>query len=69
MTLNFLLIIIGLALGTLAALIAFLITYGEYSRHFMAKSKAVKISLETAFIMFIVFIAITVITVFTLSGQ
>jgi len=63
-TLNFLLIIIGLALGTLAALIAFLITYGEYSRHFMTKGKALKISLETALFIFIVFAVIAVITGF-----
>ena len=65
----FVIIIIGAGFALLAAISAFLISYNEYSRHFMDKRKAVKISLETAFIMFIVFIAITVITVFTLSGR
>ena len=65
----FVIIIIGAGFALLAAISAFLISYGEYSRHFMDKRKAVKISLETAFIMFIVFIAITVITVFIISRQ
>lgn len=55
------LVIIGLSFGLFAALMAFLITYGEYSRHFMAKSRALKISLETAFIVLIVFAVIAVI--------
>jgi hypothetical protein len=40
---------------------AFLITYGEYSRHFMAKSRALKISFETACVILIVFAIIAVI--------
>jgi len=63
-TFNFILIIIGLVLGTLAALIAFLVTYGEYSRHFMTKGKALKISLETALFIFILFAVIAVVTGF-----
>jgi hypothetical protein len=63
----FFVITIGLVFGLVAALMAFLITYGEYSRHFMAKSRALKISLETAFVMLAVFIIIAIITGFVLS--
>jgi len=45
---------------------AFLITYGEYSRHFMAKKRALKISLETAFVMLGIFITIALIVAFLL---
>ena len=58
---------IGLALGLVAALMAFLITYGEYSRHFMTKSRARKISFETAFVVFAVFFIITIIAGLVLS--
>ena len=61
MTLAFFIIAIGLVFSIVAALMAFLITYGEYSRHFMAKSRALKISFETAFIVLIVFAVIAVI--------
>lgn len=65
----FIIIIIGAGFALLAAISAFLIAYNEYSRHFIDKRRAVKISLETASVMFIVFIAITVITAFTMSGR
>jgi len=63
----FFVITIGLVFGLVAALMAFLITYGEYSRHFMAKSRALKISLETAFVMLGVFIIITIIVALFMS--
>ena len=68
MTTSFVIIIIGAGFALLAAISAFLISYSEYSRHFMDKRKAVKISLETALVIFIVFVVITIITVLTLSG-
>lgn len=61
MTLTFFIITIGLVFSLVAALMAFLVTYGEYSRHFMSKSRALKISFETAFIVLIVFAIIAVI--------
>lgn len=48
------LVIIGFAFGFVGALMAFLITYGEYSRHYMTKKRVVKISLETASVIFAV---------------
>jgi hypothetical protein len=66
MTLKFL-VIIGFAFGLFAALMAFLITYGEYSRHFMAKTRALKISLETASVIFVLFFAIAIVAGFVLS--
>ena len=69
MTTPFVIVIIGAGFALLGAISAFLISYTEYSRHFMARRKAVIISLETAFVIFIVFIAITVITVFIMFRQ
>lgn len=65
----FVIIIIGAGFALLGAISAFLISYAEYSRHFVDKRKAIKISLETAFVIFIVFIAITVVTVFIMLRQ
>lgn len=62
----FFVIAIGLVFGSVGALMAFLITYGEYSRHFMAKKRALKISLETAFVMLGIFITIALIVAFLL---
>jgi hypothetical protein len=62
----FFVIAIGLVFGLVGALMAFLITYGEYSRHFMAKKRALKISLETAFVMLGIFITIALIVAFLL---
>jgi len=64
MTFTFLVITIGLVFSSLAALMAFLITYGEYSRHFMAKRRALKISLETASVVFAIFIVVAIIAGF-----
>ncbi len=61
------LVIMGFAFGLVASLMAFLITYGEYSRHFMAKKKVLKISIETASIIFAVFLAIAFVAGFILS--
>jgi hypothetical protein len=66
MTFTFL-VMIGLVFGLVAALMAFLITYGEYSRHFMAKGRALKISIETASVIFAVFFIIAIIAGFVLS--
>jgi hypothetical protein len=66
MTFTFL-VIIGLVFSSVAALMAFLVTYGEYSRHFMAKTRALKISIETASVIFAVFFIITIIAGFVLS--
>jgi len=66
-TLTFFIITIGLIFSLVAALMAFLVTYGEYSRHFMAKSRALKISIETASVIFAVFFIITIIAGLVLS--
>ena len=39
---------IGLLFSALAAAAAFLITYGEYTRHYTDKKKPLKIAIETA---------------------
>ena len=67
MTLTFF-IIIGVVFGLVATTMAFLTTYGEYSRHhFMAKSLALKMSLEIAFVMLAVFIIIAIVIAFVVS--
>jgi hypothetical protein len=61
-------IIIGLVFGLVAATMAFLTTYGEYSRHhYMAKSLTLKMSLEIASVIFAVFIIIAVVIAFVMS--
>jgi len=61
------LVILGIVFSSVAALMAFLITYGEYSRHFMAKTRALKISIETASVIFVLFFAIAIVAGFVLS--
>ena len=48
------LIVVGLFLIPIGALMAFLITYEEFSHHFMDKKKAVKYAIKDAVIAFII---------------
>ncbi len=41
--------------GCFAGLAAFLVTYGEYSRHFQEKKRVTKLALEAAFVAFLFF--------------
>lgn len=67
MTLTFF-IIIGVVFGFVAATMAFLTTYGEYSRHhFMAKTLTLKMSLEIAFVIFAVFVIVAIAIGFVVS--
>lgn len=54
-------IIIGLIFSPIAALMAYLITYGEYSHHYLSKKETLKISLEFAFYTFCFFLSLTII--------
>lgn len=60
-------VIIALSFGFVGGLMAFLITYGEYSRHFMTKKRVVKISLETASVIFAVLFMTTVVAAYVFS--
>ena len=66
MATTFFLITIGLVFSFIAAIMAFLITYHEYSRHFLDKRPALKISVEFALVIFTVFIVIAIIVGFLL---
>lgn len=52
---------IGLMLGPLAGLGAFLITYEEYQHHYATRGPAIRASLEVAVVTFVVFLALSVI--------
>jgi len=55
MKIDFIPLLIGLMLCPIAAVMAFLITYDEYSRHYTDKKKPLKLAFEAAIITFIVF--------------
>jgi hypothetical protein len=55
MKLDFIPILIGLMLCPIAAVMAFLITYEEYSHHYTDNKKPLKFALEAAIFTFIVF--------------
>ncbi len=56
-------VIVGIIFGFLASVMAFVITYNEYARHFPGTDKPRKLALEAAFFTFVVFL-----TVAALSG-
>ncbi|HET6401562.1 MAG TPA: hypothetical protein VFH95_09205 [Candidatus Kapabacteria bacterium] len=54
-------LIIGLLFSPLAAAAAFLISYSEYSRHYVHKRPAIMMSLRTALMAFVFFMALALI--------
>lgn len=54
---------IGLALSTLAAVAAFLITYDEWSRHYANKRELIRLAMQSAVFAFVVFAVLTVLVV------
>jgi hypothetical protein len=52
--------IIGLIFSPIAAIMAFIITYEEYKRHYTAKQKPFRIALNSAIVTFIVFMLISI---------
>jgi len=48
--------IVGALFGVLAAACAFLISYGEYQRHFPDRAKPLRMALQTAFVAFLFFL-------------
>jgi small neutral amino acid transporter SnatA (MarC family) len=48
-------LVIGLVFSPLAAMCAFIITYGEYSHHYPTKKEPLKLAWEAAIFTFIVF--------------
>jgi len=47
-------LLFGLIFAPLAALMAFLITYGEYSHHYSNRKKPLRLAVESAVVAFIV---------------
>jgi hypothetical protein len=52
---------LGLILSPLAGLMAFLITYEEYRRHFPDRRRAIRASLEVGVTTFLMFLVLSVI--------
>jgi hypothetical protein len=61
------LLLIGSVVGLVAGLMAFLITYEEYARHFPEKNTPLRLALEAAVFAFFVFLALSVATGFVLT--
>jgi hypothetical protein len=60
-------LLVGIVIGLFAGLIAFLITYEEYSRHYLEKKKPLMLALEAAAFAFFVFLVLSVIAGFVLT--
>ena len=59
-------IIVGTVVGFFAGLLAFLITYEEYSHHYIDKKNPLKAAFEAAIFAFFVFWVLSIITGFVL---
>lgn len=49
---------IGLFFGSIASIMAYLITYEEYAKHFLNKREPVLYALQSALFAFLIFVAI-----------
>ena len=58
---------IGVFFGFFGSIMAFIIAYDEYTRHFRDKSKPFWMALEMAVLAFFVFVAISILVGFVLS--
>jgi len=57
-------LVIGLFFGLIGAIMAFLITYEEYSHHYADKRKSFKHAIQTAIFTFAVFLVLTLTAVY-----
>lgn len=60
-------LLIGSVIGLFAGLLAFLITYEEYVRHYPVGNKPLRLALEAAAFAFFVFLTLSVVTGFVLT--
>ncbi len=60
-------LLIGSVIGLFAGLLAFLITYEEYVRHYPVGNKPLRLALEAAVFAFFVFLALSIVTGFVLT--
>ncbi len=54
-------VIFGSSFGLLGATMSFLITYQEYSRHFLSKREPLKMAVEIAVVTFLLFFGLCVV--------
>ena len=59
-------LIIDIGFGLMAGLMAFLITYQEYSHHFKEKKKIIRLSLQAGFASFFVIVTAALIAEYVL---
>jgi len=67
-TLFNLLLMLGAVLSLIAAVMAFLITYEEYRKHFIDKRRILVMSLQSAAMIMIFFIVVTLIVAYVFSN-
>ncbi|MBE3559975.1 MAG: hypothetical protein IMW89_12215 [Ktedonobacteraceae bacterium] len=60
---------IGAIFGSIGSLMAFLITYDEYSHHYLSRREPLLAGLQTALFAFLVFMALSCLTGFLLAGM
>jgi K+-sensing histidine kinase KdpD len=64
------LVLIGAMFSLIAAIMAYLISYLEYEKHFIDnKGKARLMSLQAAVVIFVFFMVITIVAAFFFGGQ
>ena len=59
-------LLVGSIVGLFAGLMAFLITYEEYARHYVERQKPLRLALEAAALAFFVFLVLSVVVGFVL---
>nr|HET6904877.1 hypothetical protein [Ktedonobacteraceae bacterium] len=59
-------LLIGSIVGLFAGLMAFLITYEEYARHYVERQKPLRLALEAAAFAFFAFLVLSVVVGFVL---
>jgi uncharacterized membrane protein len=64
-----LLFIIGASFSLIAAVMAYLISYTEYVKHFIDKRKPIIMALEAAAVIFALFMVISIVIAFFFGGS
>jgi len=60
-------VVIGIMFGSIAGLMAFIITWREYERHKFTDKRLFKESFQTAIFAFLIFLALSILTGFILT--
>jgi len=64
---NLIILVIGSVFGLIAAVMAFLTTYEEYTHHFLDKKEPFRLGMRTAVFTFIVFVVLSILAGVILS--